>query len=360
MSATRKSSWTKRLSPRSIGAIYVLIALVVVFSIISPSNFANFGTAKLVFNQYAVTGLVGLALLLPLASGLYDLSVGSNAALSGIAAAWVLANVTANPLAGVAAGIIVSILAGLVNSAVVLGLGIDSFIGTLATGSIFLAIATAVSGDNTIATNVNGAFQQDVALKNILGLTLPVFVTVITAVLLYIGLEKSGFGRRTYSIGFDMEVARLSGVRVNAIRTAGLLTSATLSGIAGVLATAQIGAGSPATGPSFLLPAFAAAFLGATQFKAGRFNAWGTIVAVLLLGTGNVGLLVVGGPSWSPDVFDGVILIAAVGLTSAKGIGPLRIRALRRQSAVQRPAEPGSQTSATAAEAKPASAESIA
>ncbi len=72
----------------------------------------------------------------------------------------------------------------------------------------------------------------------------------------------------------------------------------------------------------------AIAFLGATQFKAGRFNVWGTILAVLLLGAGNVGLVIVGGPSWSPDVFDGAMLIAAVGLTSVKGFKGTNLRRL--------------------------------
>ncbi len=328
-----RRQWLRRLSPRTIGAVYVLVALVVIFSLMKPHEFFAVGTAQLVVNQYATTGLVGLALLLPLASGLYDLSVGSVAGLSGIAAAWMLAHVTTNPVAAVLVGLAVALTVGLVNAFVVLVLNIDSFIGTLATGSIVTAIATAVSGDTTIAHNVNGAFQQDVALTSLGGVTLPAFITLGVAIVLFLLLERTAFGRRSYAIGFDTEVARLGGVRVKGVRMVSLLVSAMLAGLAGVVATAVIGAGSPATGPSFLLPAFAVAFLGATQFRAGRFNAWGTVVAVLLLGTGNVGLLIVGGPSWSPDIFDGAMLIAAVGLTSVHGVGGFSIgKLLRRRS----------------------------
>ncbi len=334
--------WLRRLSPRMIGAIYVLVALVVIFSFMKPSEFFAVGTAQLIVNQYATTGLVGLALLLPLASGLYDLSVGSVAGLSGIAAAWMLANVTTNPIVAVLVGLAVAVAVGLVNALVVLVLNIDSFIGTLATGSIVAAIATAVSGDTTIAHNVNGAFQQDVALTSLGGITLPAFITLGVAILLFVLLERTAFGRRSYAIGFDTEVARLGGVRVKGVRTVSLVISAVLAGLAGVLATAVIGAGDPATGPSFLLPAFAVAFLGATQFRAGRFNAWGTVVAVLLLGTGNVGLLIVGGPSWSPDIFDGAMLIAAVGLTSVRGVGGFSLdKLLRRRSPQSSPGPSG-------------------
>jgi ribose transport system permease protein len=319
------------LAPRNIGAIYVLVILVVVFSAMSPHEFAAMATAKLIVNQYSTTLLVGLALLLPLASGLYDLSVGAAAGLAGVSSAWFLANVSANPWLALAVGIGVAIAVGAVNAGVVVGLGIDSFIGTLATGSIVTALATAVSGDSTIARNVNGAFQQDLALANLGGVTLPAFVALGVAIALFVLLEKTVFGRRAYAIGFQTEVARLGGVRVKGIRAVALVVSAVLAGLAGILETAVIGAGSPDTGPAFLLPAFAVAFLGATQFRGGRFNAWGTVVAVLLLGTGNVGLLIVGGPSWSPDVFDGAMLIAAVGLTSVRGIGPLARRRRREQ-----------------------------
>jgi len=87
-----------------------------------------------------------------------------------------------------------------------------------------------------------------------------------------------------------------------------------VAALAGVALTAQIGAADPSNGPSYLIPAFSAAFLGATQFRRGRFNPWGTILAVLMLTTGSIGLLLVGAPQWSPQVFQGAVLIAAVGL----------------------------------------------
>lgn len=342
------NSWTEwrgknYLSVRQIGAIYVLVVLCIIFTILNRSEFFSLGTGKLILNQYAPTGIIGLALILPLATGLYDLSIGAVAGLSGMASAWILANVSANPGWAVLVGIAVALLLGLINASVVIGMKIDSFIGTLATGSIYTAIATALAGDNVIAKHVGGAFETDIALKNIAGITEPVFILLIVAIAIYFVLERSPYGRRTYAVGMDREVARLAGVPTRRLSTINLLVSAVLAGVAGIVATAIIGAGSPSTGPSYLLPAYAIAFLGATQFRRGRFNAWGTVVAVLLLGTGNIGLLIVGGPSWSPDVFDGAMLIAAVGLTSLSGIGPLakhrKTKANRSQTSVTRQIE---------------------
>jgi ribose transport system permease protein len=149
----------------------------------------------------------------------------------------------------------------------------------------------------------------------------------MVAAMLVLGyvMEWIPFGRHIYAIGFNQEVARLGGLRIFTCSAITLLASSLFAGLAGVAEAATIGAGSDTVGPSYLLPAFAAAFLGATQFRRGRFNPWGTVVAVLLLGTGDVGLLVVGAPAWSPDVFSGAMLIVAVSLTAHGG----RVPALR-------------------------------
>lgn len=306
------------LSPRLIGALYVWALLIVIFSALKPHTFPNAGTVQLILNQNAITGLVALGLLLPLSAGLYDLSVGSVVGLSGIAAAWFLANVSSNIWLAILVGLLTGLVVGVVNCFVVLVMGVDSFIGTLATSSIVSAVSIAVSGDNTITKNVVGHFQN-LALANWGGVAVPVFVMVAATLVLAYVMEWIPFGRFVYALGFNKEVARLGGLRIFRTSAIALLASSFFAGLAGVAETATLGAGSDSVGPSYLLPAFAAVFLGATQFRRGRFNPWGTIVAVLFLGTGDVGLLVAGAPAWSPDIFSGFMLITAVSLTSGGG-----------------------------------------
>jgi ribose transport system permease protein len=205
----------------------------------------------------------------------------------------------------------------LLNVVVVILMRVDSFIGTLATSSIFGAIVIAVSGSNTITQNVGGSFQEDFGLKSVAGLTAPVGLMIAGVLGLAFVLEKTAFGRRVYATGFDLEVARLGGVNVGGLRAVTLLVSGSFAALAGVMQTASLGAGDPTVGPGYLLPAFAAAFLGATQFRAGRVNPWGTAVAGLLLGTAEVGLLLGGAPQWAPSIFSGALLILAVSLTRA-------------------------------------------
>jgi len=129
-------------------------------------------------------------------------------------------------------------------------------------------------------------------------------------------LERTGSGRQLYAIGFNLETARLTGAPVKRLITTSLMCSAVIAGFAGMVLASRVASGSPNAGAAYLIPAFSAAFLGATQFRAGRFNPWGTVIAVMLLGTGNIGLLVSGGPTWTPQLFTGTVLIAAVALTA--------------------------------------------
>jgi ribose transport system permease protein len=345
LSGSRRSmrpSWLRHLGPQNLGAIYAWILLIIVFGLISPDNFLTTTTVKQVLNQYSITALAGLALVLPLSAGLFDLSIGSTAALAGIGSAWWLAHVSVSPALAVLFGIAIALGCGLINAFVVVGLGVDSFIGTLATSSIYTAATVAISGDEPISQNVNGAFSSDIALKNIGGITLPVIYMFVAMLILAYVLEKTVFGRRTYAVGFDLETARLGGVRVKAIQVVTLTACAAIAGIAGIVETATIGAGDPSISSYYLLPAFTAAFLGATQFRHGRFNPWGAVVATLLIGTGDVGLLVVGAAAWTQDVFQGAVLIIAVAITSARGFGPLSgvMRRIRRKGATPAPESP--------------------
>jgi ribose transport system permease protein len=119
-------------------------------------------------------------------------------------------------------------------------------------------------------------------------------------------------GRRLLVVGRGREVARLSGIRVGAVRWGALIVSSLIAAFGGVLYAGTSGAAGPTSGLELLLPAFAAAFLGATTINPGRFNAWGTVIAVYFLVTGITGLQLLGAQSFVQNIFYGSALIAAV------------------------------------------------
>jgi len=108
-----------------------------------------------------------------------------------------------------------------------------------------------------------------------------------------------------------------------------LVCCGAIAAFSGLLVSSALGTGDPTIGPAYLLPAFSAAFLGSTQFRGGRFNVWGTVLAVYVLATGVKGLQLAGAPIWIPDLFNGVALLLAVGLAKYQGTA-------RRAGAVKR------------------------
>jgi ribose transport system permease protein len=304
--------WRSALSIRNIGAIYVLIAICIVFSAWAPHTFPVLTTAKQILNDNAITALAALALIVPLSTRTFDLSFAYVMSLSGVTAAHFVVADNLNLVLATLAGIGAALVIGVVNGIVVVVMRIDSFIGTLATGSLVQAFISFVTGDNTInGSKLAGSFSS-MSQGIFGGVIYPVYYALILAIGLWIFMEYTATGRRLYATGFNLEAARLANIKVNKLRFCSLLTSAALAGFAGVMMASSLSSGDPSAGTSYLLPAFATVFVGATVFKQGRFNAWGTIVAVLMLGTGVVGLGLVAAPLWAADMFTGVVLIAAL------------------------------------------------
>jgi ribose transport system permease protein len=158
--------------------------------------------------------------------------------------------------------------------------------------------------------------RLDLGNLQILNIPLPFYAMLVLAVIIYILIEYLPVGRYLYAAGGNPVAARLAGVRVDRIVFGSLVASSLIAGVAGVVLAARIGTASPDIGPSYLLPAFSAVFLGSTQIRPGRVNVVGTLIAVYLLATGVKGLQLAGAPSYTDDLFNGAVLIIAVALAA--------------------------------------------
>jgi ribose transport system permease protein len=303
----------------NIGAIWVWLTIIVLFSVWKPDTFPTWTTVQVVMNQNAITGLAALALIVPLSARVFDLSIGYAMALCSVIVAWLIVDHGMAIAPAIAVGLLVGVAVGFINAAVVVGARIDSFIGTVATGALFLSINSMVSGNNPVTNQRLSTSLGSVATSEIAGFQLPVWIMIVAAMFIWWLLEQTVTGRRISATGFNEESARLVGVPTRRLMVSALVLSGTIAGVAGILLTSQVGSGSPDVGPSYLLDAFACAFLGATQFRRGRFNAAGTIVAVLMLGTGDAGLTLVGAPIWALSLFHGVVLLVALALRRFEG-----------------------------------------
>jgi ribose transport system permease protein len=271
--------------------------------------------------------IAAIGLVIPLAAGVFDLAVGAEVGFGAILVAALLAKADVPIPLAILLTILGGAAVGLVNGLLITVIRIDSFIATLGVSSVLLALITWISGGRQILGLSSGF--QDLATKQILGITAPVWIMLVLALVAWYVLEKTPAGRRVYATGGNPEAARLAGVKTKRVVVLTLVACGVLTAVAGTLVSSRIATGDPSVGPSYLLPAFSAVFLGSTQFRGGRFNVWGTVVAAYVLAVGIKGLQLAGAPVWIPDLFNGLALLVAVGLARFES-APRSTRAIAR------------------------------
>lgn len=313
----------RAFSIRNISALYIGIAFFAVFSLWVPDLFLTSTTFRSLLTEQTLVAMVAIGVVVPLAAGAFDLSIGLALGTGSIVCAWLVGDHGMAVVPAVLLAMLSGTGVGLLNSALVTLLNVDSFIATLATTSMLTALVHSISGDQIFGLPES---LQQIATTQVLGIDLPFYMLLVLATLLWYVLEHTPAGRRIYATGGNPEAARLAGIRIRLVVAVSLVVGSTIAAFAGVLLTARTGASSPDVGPGFLLPAFAAAFLGATQIRNGMYNVWGTVLAVYVLAMGVKGLQLAGAPVWLPDLFNGVALAIAVAVAKWQGKARLSVR----------------------------------
>lgn len=326
------------LAFRNISALYIFLVMVVVFSMSAPETFPTIDTVRIVLADQAITAILAVALTVPLAAGAIDLSIGAQLGLGAILVAWMLSIQEAGLIVSILVTLLTGAAVGLANGLLIVKAKISSFITTLGTSSILLAGISWISGDAQILDL--GADFQSIATHQVFQVPLSVYVMVVIAIGVWWVLDNTHAGRAIYATGGNPDAARLAGVRTDLVVTLCLVCCGVLAATAGILLSSSLATGDPTIGPAYLLPAFAAAFLGSTQFRNGRFNVLGTVVAVYVLAAGVKGLQLSGAPVWIPELFNGVALLVAVAANRRQASG--------RRTRPARPAK-GRQPAATTA-----------
>ncbi|MGH3832598.1 MAG: ABC transporter permease [Pseudonocardiaceae bacterium] len=199
-------------------------------------------------------------------------------------------------------------LVGGLNAEFIVGFGVDPIVVTLGTGTL---LGGAALGINIVPTAGISGGLVTLTRYPVLGLQLVCYLGLALALGTWYFATFTPAGRQLFFVGAGPDVARLTGINVTRYRTAALVYSAVIASIAGVLLAGTLGSSDPTIGPTYLLPVFASIFLGATTITPGRFNAWGTVIAVYFLTTGVTGLELLGLSGWVNQVFYGSALVLA-------------------------------------------------
>jgi ribose transport system permease protein len=304
----------RRLSPRDVAERWSLLVAFVgafaFFAIARPDTFLTWDNARAILDDTSVLCVLAVGVTAVLVVGEFDLSVGFVVGLAAAAGVGAMAFRGWPVWLAIAVAIGAGALAGLVNGVAVSLVGIPSFVATLAIGSIAAAVELAIT-KTSIFEGIPPSYL-DLALKRVGTIPLRAIIALGVVLLFLVLLRGTVFGRHAASVGDNPAAALLAGVPVARVRLVTFVLAGLTAGLAAVLVTSSAGSYYPNLGTGYLLPAYAAAFLGLSLGGGLRFNVLGSYLGVLLLGMVSTGLTMMNQPSWVAALVQGIVLIAAV------------------------------------------------
>jgi inositol transport system permease protein len=311
----------RRALPPEASILLVLVGIAVVFELLGwtirhQSFLGNPQLLLIMILQVSVTGLLAIGVTQVIITGGIDLSSGSVVALSAMVAASlaqesgyaraVFPALTGMPaLVPIAAGLGVGLVAGLINGALTAYGNIPAFIATLG----MMVTARGLAQYYTHGQPVSMLSDQYTWIGS--G-SRPVLIFVAVAIVFYIALRYTKYGKYTYAIGGNVQAARVSGINVGRHLVVVYAIAGLLSGLGGVITSARAASGQAGMGMSYELDAIAAAVIGGISLSGGVGRITGTVIGTLILGVMMSGFTFLGVDSYIQNIIKGVIIVAAV------------------------------------------------
>lgn len=310
-------------------AFFGLIAIIVVFSILSPNYFAlnNF---LVMTSHVAIFGLLGMGMLLVILTGGIDLSVGSTLGLCGVMTGYFMHGVdldflgiTLFPSVWVVFILVCCVggLVGLINGILVAFFRVPSFVATL--GALYAVRGVALLITNGLTYNNLGGKPELgntgldwLGFNRLLNIPMGILIMILVAILLIVVLNRTAFGRWLYATGGNARAARLSGVPVKFVTVAVFVLSGVCAAIAGIVLTSELTSAGPTAGETYELIAIATVVIGGAALAGGVGNIRGTLLGAFVIGFLSDGLVIVGVSNYWQMVFTGVVIVVAVLLNS--------------------------------------------
>jgi erythritol transport system permease protein len=307
-------------------AVIALVALVVLFSLLSP-EFLTSGNLTILIKHVAINAILAIGMTFVILSGGIDLSVGSVAGLcgmiggglisQGLILGWLDVAVFPRVWLVIVTGLAAGMCLGAINGWLVARLRIAPFIATLGMMYVARGAALLLSAGATFpnlsgtAALGNEGFPQ-LGSGALLGIPAPIWFMAILAAAGAFVAARTPFGRQIYAIGGNERAAVLAGVRVTRVKFRAYVISGFCAALVGLIIAAQLGAAHPATGETFELNAIAAVVLGGTSLSGGSGTIGGTLIGAFVIGVLADGLVLLGVSEFWQMVIKGLVIVVAV------------------------------------------------
>jgi len=296
------------ISWRDMGTVIGLVLMVIVFSsmtdvFLTQRNIVN------ILQQSSINACIAIGMTLVIISGGIDLSVGPVAALAAVLSAPLL--MAGYPvLAVIGVALAIGLICGIINGSLIAYVGLQPFIVTLGTLSMFRAVALIYTGGNPVLGLPND-FRQ-IFSSSVLGLPVPVVLVGVLAIAATVLLKKTPLGEYILAVGGNEEAARVSGVPIERTKVITYMISGGLASLAAVILIARLGAAEPTLGNLWELEAIAAAAIGGASLMGGKGSIFGTILGAVVLGAMRNGLTLLNVQAFYQLLATGIIIILAM------------------------------------------------
>ncbi|VBB07254.1 abc transporter permease [Lucifera butyrica] len=294
--------------------LIILLVMVIILSILSPT-FLHPQNLINVVRQISVIAIIAMGSTMAIITTGIDLSPGSVVALVGVVTA-TYAHSDSQLLLAILIGLFTGAFAGFINGSISALGKIPPFIATL---GMYTAArgAALIFSDGRPVTDLSHGFEF-IGGGYILGIPCPIYIMIVTGVLVHILLKHTKFGKHVYAIGGNTQAAVVSGINVERTLIYVYSLAGLLAGLGGIILTSRLDAGQPTSGVGYELDAIASAVIGGTSLSGGIGTIGGTMIGALIIGVLNNGLdLLNVSPYWQ-QILKGVIIVGAVLLDKIK------------------------------------------
>ena len=290
--------------------VFAFVLMFLVFTLLEGSVFLTRNNLLTILNDQAVLAIVTFGLTVVLLTGEFDLSIAAILSLSGALSAGFVSSSDLPTMVVITLVLGIGSFIGLVNGFLVTYFRLPALVATIAMASVVDGITLWYTDGQVIFEGIPDDFIR-VGRASIGEIQTPIIFMSGFATVLFVLLKYTAGGRSIHAIGGNRAAARMSGIRVNRFVIGAFMTSGICAAFAGLIQTARNGSALAFMGNPFLLPAFAAAFLGSVTLRRGEFHIVGTIIGVYFVAIGANGLFILGFPFWVEFIFSGAILIVA-------------------------------------------------
>lgn len=300
-----------RQHSREVDLLLALFLAVIVFAILFPTRFFSLPNARAVLNNLAFDGILSIGMMLLMIGGVFDLSVGAMASMTGVLCGWLMVNQGCPVSVAVPAALLASAVGGVANGWLVARARVNALITTLGTLGIFQGIAILIGGPgiNDLPAQFTVWGQSELQ-----GVQWPVWGMLLLAGVMQYGLRYTSLFRQFYYLGSNAKAARLSGINVEGLQVLGFTLMGLIAGVAGLAFASRVGAAVSSAGTGAELRVITAVILGGASLTGGKGTILGALLGVVFMALVTNMLIISRVSSYWQGIVIGAILIVAVGL----------------------------------------------